>query len=74
MKRFESEALKGASNEASREQGPFIDALVEQNRQARAFGVASALVARWEHGDETHRQWLRDIAIPDIARALLDWS
>lgn len=32
--------------------------------------AARALVARWEHGDEAHRQWLRDVAIPDIAAAL----
>lgn len=27
---------------------------------------AAELVAKWEHGDEAHRQWLRDIAIPDL--------
>lgn len=32
--------------------------------------AARALVARWEHGDEAHRQWLRDIATPDISAAL----
>lgn len=31
---------------------------------------ARALVARWEHGDEAHRQWLRDVAIPDLVAAL----
>ena len=31
---------------------------------------ARALVARWEHGDEKHRQWLRDTAVPDVALAL----
>lgn len=31
---------------------------------------ATRLVARWEHGDEAHRQWLRNVAIPDIAEAL----
>ncbi len=30
---------------------------------------AAELVARWEHGDEKHRQWLRDVAIPDIEAA-----
>lgn len=33
---------------------------------------ARELVARWEHGDAEHRQWLRDIAIPDLAAALRD--
>lgn len=32
--------------------------------QARALG------ARGEHGDEVHRQWLRDIAVPDLIAAL----
>ncbi len=27
---------------------------------------AAAVVAKWEHGDEKHRQWLRDIAVPDL--------
>lgn len=27
------------------------------------------LVSRWEHGDQTHRQWLRDVAVPDVAKA-----
>lgn len=27
---------------------------------------ARALVAKWEHGSEEHRQWLRDIAVPDV--------
>lgn len=27
---------------------------------------ARALVATWEHGDEAHRQWLRDTAIPGL--------
>lgn len=31
---------------------------------------ARALVARWEHGDEAHRQWLRDVAVPDLVAAL----
>lgn len=31
---------------------------------------ARDLVSRWEHGDEKHRQWLRDIATPDITTAL----
>lgn len=38
---------------------------------------ARGLVARWEHGDEAHRQWLRDVAVPDIADALrktADWA
>jgi hypothetical protein len=39
-------------------------------RPERAIDEAKALVARWEHGDEAHRQWLRDVAVPDIARAL----
>lgn len=30
---------------------------------------ARDLVSRWEHGDEAHRQWLRDIATPDIEAA-----
>lgn len=37
---------------------------------AAAAQIARALVSRWEHGDEAHRQWLRDVAIPDIAAAL----
>lgn len=39
-----------------------------------ALKAATALVAKWEHGDEVHRQWLRDIAIPDVAVALLRWK
>lgn len=39
-----------------------------------ALKAATALVAKWEHGDEVHRQWLRDIAIPDVAAALLRWK
>lgn len=31
---------------------------------------ARALVARWEHGDAVHRQWLRDVAVPDLIAAL----
>ncbi len=30
---------------------------------------ARTLVARWEHGDEKHHQWLRDVAIPDLEAA-----
>jgi hypothetical protein len=45
----------------------------EGARISRATEVARALVARWEHGDEPHRQWLREIAIPDIIAALLEW-
>lgn len=33
---------------------------------------ARALVAGWEHGDEQHRQWLRDTATPQIEEALRD--
>jgi hypothetical protein len=32
--------------------------------------AARELVARWEHGDENHRQWLRDVAVPDVTAAL----
>jgi hypothetical protein len=35
-----------------------------------AAAKARELVAKWEHGDEAHRQWLRNVAIPDIAAAL----
>ncbi len=31
---------------------------------------ATATVAKWEHGDEQHRQWLRDTAIPDVLAML----
>jgi hypothetical protein len=31
---------------------------------------AHDLVAKWEHGDAAHRQWLRDTAIPDLVVAL----
>lgn len=31
---------------------------------------ARRLIATWEHGDETHRQWLRDIATPGLTAAL----
>lgn len=27
---------------------------------------AAELIATWEHGDENHRQWLRDIAMPGL--------
>jgi hypothetical protein len=27
---------------------------------------AERLVARWEHGDEVHRAWLRSVAVPDL--------
>lgn len=30
---------------------------------------AKALVARWEHGDEKHRAWLRSVAVPDLIAA-----
>ena len=33
--------------------------------------LAEQLVERWLHGDEKHRQWLKDIATPDIESALL---
>lgn len=33
---------------------------------------ARELVARWEHGDEIHRQWLRDIATPHLAKAFAE--
>lgn len=36
--------------------------------------IATDLVARWEHGDEMHREWLRKVAIPDIINALLAWD
>jgi hypothetical protein len=32
--------------------------------------TASALVAKWEHGDDAHRAWLRSVAVPDIVAAL----
>lgn len=32
--------------------------------------IARDLVAKWEHGDDAHRQWLREIAVPDIVEAL----
>jgi hypothetical protein len=32
--------------------------------------VARNLVAKWEHGSEEHRQWLRDTSVPDVAAAL----
>ncbi len=35
-----------------------------------ALERAREMVARWEHGDEAHRQWLRDIAVPQLAHAL----
>ena len=31
---------------------------------------ARLLVAKWEHGDDAHRAWLRSVAVPDIASAL----
>lgn len=35
-----------------------------------ATAWAEHLVAKWEHGDEAHRQWLRDVATSDLAWAL----
>lgn len=32
--------------------------------------IARDLVAKWEHGDDAHRQWLREKAVPDIVEAL----
>ena len=37
-----------------------------------ALSWARSLVAKWEHGDEAHRRWLREIAIPELAAALRD--
>lgn len=74
MKPFESDALKGASNESAREQGPFLDAVMEHVYRAKAFRVATELVAKWEHGSEEHREWLRSVAVPDIVEALLRWK
>lgn len=44
--------------------------------QFAAFeGRARRLVGRWEHGDAVHRQWLRDMVIPDlIAEQVAVWN
>jgi hypothetical protein len=34
--------------------------------EERAF----SMVRRWEHGDEAHRQWLRDTVVPDLVIAM----
>lgn len=39
-----------------------------------ATETATDLVRSWEHGDEAHRQWLRDVAIQPLAQALRDAS
>jgi hypothetical protein len=36
-----------------------------------ARAEAEQLVEPWLHGDDKHRQWLKDIAIPAIESALL---
>ena len=35
-----------------------------------ALREAQQMVARWEQGSEEHRQWLRDMCIPEVAIAL----
>jgi hypothetical protein len=36
----------------------FDDYALEFSERARE------IVSQWEHGDEAHRQWLRDVTIP----------
>lgn len=35
-----------------------------------AMEIATAMVFRWEHGSDEHRQWLRDMCVPEIASAI----
>ena len=45
----------------------------ERWRRQQATKRAAEMVAKWEHGSEEHREWLRSVAIPDIVEALLEW-